>query len=73
MRTKIDTGYGWIGFMEKDSNKAAEVRFFKNYLRLSDDEIAVFGDSENDLPMFELTKNSFAMKNADKSVREKAT
>ena len=58
--------------MGKNSNKASAVRFFKNYLGLSDDEIAVFGDSENDLPMFELTKYSFAMKNADESVRGKA-
>lgn len=67
-----ESGYGWIGFMGKDSNKASAFRFFQNYLGLSDDEIAVFGDSENDLSMFELTKYSFAMKNADKSVREKA-
>ena len=68
----FEAGYGWIGFMGKDSNKASAVRFFQSYLGLSDDEIAVFGDSENDLPMFELTKYSFAMKNADESVREKA-
>ena len=68
----FEAGYGWIGFMGKDSNKASAVRFFQNYLGLSDDEIAVFGDSENDLPMFELTKYSFAMKNADESIREKA-
>ena len=68
----FEAGYGWIDFMGKGSNKASAVRFFQDYLDLSDEEIAVFGDSENDLPMFELTKYSFAMKNADASVREKA-
>lgn len=68
----LEAGYGWIGFTEKNSNKASAVRFFQDYMGLSDDEIAVFGDSENDLYMFELTKYSFAMKNADESIREKA-
>ena len=68
----FEAGYGWIGFMGKGSNKASAVRFFQNHLGLADDEIAVFGDSENDLPMFDLTKHSFAMKNADESVRGRA-
>ena len=68
----MEVGHGWIGFTEKGSNKASAVRFFQEYLELSGDEIAVFGDSENDLHMFELTKYSFAMKNADESIKEKA-
>lgn len=36
------------------------------------DEIAVIGDSGNDISMFEITKNSFAMSHAPKFVKEKA-
>ncbi len=58
--------------MEKDSNKAAAVSFFQKYLNVNDDEIAVFGDSSNDIPMFELTAYSFAMRNAPSDIRQKA-
>ena len=66
------SGYGWIGITGKDSNKAAAVRFFRRYLNIGDDETAVFGDSANDVPMFELTENSYAMKNAPADIRQKA-
>ena len=66
------SGYGWIGITAKDSNKAAAVRFFQQYLNISDDETAVFGDSANDIPMFELTENSYAMKNAPADIRQMA-
>ena len=68
-----EAGYGWIGIMEKNSNKATAVRFFQDYLGLSRDEIAVFGDSSNDVPMFEMTRYSFAMKNAPADIRQKAS
>lgn len=64
-----ETGYGWIGIMEKDSNKATAVRFFQEYLGVGNDETAVFGDSQNDVPMFRLTEHSYAMKNASEDVR----
>ena len=67
-----ESGYGWIGITAKDSNKAAAVRFFQKYLNIGNDETAVFGDSENDIPMFELTENSYAMKNAPADIRQKA-
>ena len=67
-----ESGYGWIGITEKDSNKAAAVRFFQKYLNIGNEETAVFGDSSNDIPMFELTENSYAMKNAPVDIREKA-
>jgi hypothetical protein len=67
-----ESGYGWIGIMEKDSNKAAAVRFFQEYLNVGNDETAVFGDNTNDIPMFELTENSYAMKNAAVDIQSKA-
>ncbi len=67
-----ESGYGWIGITEKGSNKAEAVRFFQKFLNIKDDETAVFGDSSNDIPMFDLTKYSFAMKNALPDVRANA-
>ena len=68
----LETGYGWIGITEKNSNKASAVRFFQEYLNVGDDETAVFGDSSNDIPMFALTEHAYAMKNAPADVRQKA-
>ena len=67
-----ESGYGWIGITQKGSNKAAAVRFFQKYLIIGNEETAVFGDSSNDIPMFELTENSYAMKNAPEDIRQKA-
>lgn len=67
-----ESGYGWIGVMERDSNKASAVRFFQRYLKVGNDETAVFGDSSNDVPMFALTKHSFAMKNAPLDIQQQA-
>lgn len=75
MRTGCDmteSGYGWIGITAKDSNKAAAVRYFQKYLNIGNDETAVFGDSANDIQMFELTEYSYAMKNAPADIRQKA-
>ena len=67
-----ESGFGWIGIVQKDSNKASAVRFFQEYLNAGSDETAVFGDSSNDIPMFELTRYAYAMKNAPADIRQKA-
>ncbi len=68
-----ESGYGWIGIMEKDSNKASAVRFFQEYLGIDGHETAVFGDSSNDVPMFKLADYAFAMKNAPADIQQKAS
>ena len=68
----LESGYGWFGIMEKGSNKAASVKFFMDHLNLTSDEVAVFGDSGNDVPMFQTTKNSYAMKNARDEIKKYA-
>jgi Cof subfamily protein (haloacid dehalogenase superfamily) len=54
----ISKGYGLQCLMKK--------------LGLQPNEIATIGDSYNDIPMLELTKNSFAMAHAEPQVQEKA-
>ena len=43
-----------------------------DYLNLDNEEIVCFGDSNNDISMFEVCKNSVAMQNADNNLKEKA-
>lgn len=69
----LESGFGWLGITEKGSNKGASVKFFMDYLNIKDSsEVAVFGDSGNDVPMFQMTKNSFAMKNAIDDIKRQA-
>lgn len=65
-------GYGWIGIMEKGMNKSMAVKIFMEHLGIGPDEVAVFGDNENDLPMFSAAKYSYAMKNAAPYIQAQA-
>ena len=49
-------------------NKGSAVRFLADRMGIGIDEVVVFGDSENDLPMIEAVPNSVAMANADEAV-----
>ena len=68
----LGEGYGWIGIMEKGMNKSMAVKLFMEHLGIGPDEVAVFGDNENDLPMFSVAKYSYAMKNAPEHVKAQA-
>lgn len=52
--------------------KGQSVRYIADYLGIGLDEIAVFGDAENDLSMIEAIPNSVAMANAAPVVQEAA-
>ena len=53
----------------KNVNKGNAVKILANYYNLSLDNIAVFGDNDNDISMLNVTKNSFAMGNATEEVK----
>lgn len=53
-------------------SKGKAVRKICEYLKISNQEIIVIGDGENDISMFEETTNSVAMRNALDYVKEKA-
>ena len=53
-------------------SKGEAVKKICEYLQLKSEEIAVIGDGENDISMFEVTNNSIAMGNAMEEVKEKA-
>jgi len=58
----------YIEIMSKNINKGTGVLHLAKVLNLSLDEIAVVGDSYNDISMFKVTRFSFAMDHGDKEV-----
>ena len=57
----------------KNVSKGNAVKILANYYNLSLDNIAVFGDNDNDISMLNVTKNSFAMGNATEEVKNIAS
>lgn len=61
----------WCEIMPRLANKAKAVEKLKKYLNC--DELVVFGDSLNDLPMFKIADMSYAVENANPKLKEIAT
>ena len=61
--------HGWNEIMLPGINKASAILKILEKENITTDEIAVFGDSENDLEMLKMTKNSYAMGNAMENVK----
>ncbi|MBR2891335.1 MAG: HAD family phosphatase [Bacilli bacterium] len=61
-----------LEIMNKNINKASCLLKYIKSLSISKEEVAVVGDSGNDVPLFEAFPNSFVMAQAQKEVMEKA-
>ena len=61
-----------IEIMEKGINKAESLKKILEISNINHDEVAVVGDSGNDIPLFENFENSFVMPNAPEEVKQKA-
>lgn len=61
-----------IEFTNKGVNKANALKKLINVLKLNLDEVAVAGDSGNDISLFEAFENSFVMEHAPAMVKKKA-
>lgn len=61
-----------IEFTNKGVNKAYSLKKLIDVLKLNLDEVAVVGDSGNDISLFEAFENSFVMSHAPKAVKKKA-
>ena len=62
----------WLEILPKSAQQSA--RYFtikKEYLNC--DKVVVFGDGLNDLSMFEIADESYAVENACRELKEKAT
>lgn len=61
-----------MDIVPKHISKGYGLQYLMKKLDIQSDEIATIGDSYNDIPMLELTPNSFAMTHAEPQVQEKA-
>ncbi len=64
----VESGNGWLDFMEKGSGKDAALRVLADRKGFSLEHTAAFGDSENDIGMLGAVGLSFAMSTAHKEV-----
>lgn len=55
---------GWSNIMPAGWNKGAAIRYLAEQIGASLDEVVIFGDAGNDIPMFEVVPNSVAVANA---------
>lgn len=61
-----------IEIMPKGINKAVLLKQLNKTMGIEDDEVAVIGDSGNDVPLFQEFKNSFVMAHAPDMVKQEA-
>ena len=61
----------WCEIMPKAASKANAAKMLKNQLNC--DELVVFGDSLNDIPMFKVADRAYAVKNANDRLKQIAT
>ena len=61
----------WLEILPKKATKAHAILQLKDYLKC--EKVVVFGDGLNDLSMFEIADESYAVENACKELKEKAT
>ncbi|MFC3884339.1 HAD family hydrolase [Bacillus songklensis] len=64
---------GCLDIMPKNISKGNAVLVLLDHLQLKPEEIACVGDSFNDIPMFQLTPNSFAIAHAHEDVKKEAS
>ncbi|SPP25748.1 HAD family hydrolase [Brochothrix thermosphacta] len=62
-----------IEVIVENISKASGIRYVLNHYHLKPENILVFGDSYNDVPMFELAGNAVAMQNAVPEIKALAT
>lgn len=61
-----------LDVMPKNISKGNAVKILLKHIGIKPNEIACIGDSYNDIPMFKLTPNSFAMSTAHPDVKKEA-
>lgn len=67
----IYSGEQWLEIMPKQASKASAIAMLKE--KLNCDRLVVFGDGKNDLDMFRLADEAYAMENAAQELKAAAT
>lgn len=70
-QTDIYTNEQWLEIMPKSTSKANAIKQLKEFLGCG--KLIVFGDGKNDIDMFEIADECYAVKNAHDELKEKAT
>ena len=69
---RVRTHLRLMEFMPKEVSKASGLATLTKHLGMTASEAVVFGDADNDIPMFEWAAESFAMAHAWPSARKRA-
>lgn len=69
----VDTSERTCTFTKNNIDKVSGILEIANYYGIKEDEIAVIGDSYNDLKMIQTFKHSFCMSHAPESIKNEAT
>ena len=67
--TLLSTGAIFFDAIPKNADKGTAITRLQQEFGILPEETVVFGDAENDIPMFRTTPNSYAAVNADESVK----
>src|SRR5215210_1293402 len=67
----VDSNYAYH-INEKKINKAYGLRYVLNMLKINPSEVVAIGDSETDIPMFELCENSISFESSNHKVKKMA-
>lgn len=67
----IYSGEQWLEILPRDTSKSNAIRQLKKYLDC--DRLVVFGDGKNDIDMFHLADECYAMENAVEELKQIAT
>ncbi len=70
-QTELYTREQWLEIMPQEASKSHAILQLKK--QLSCDRLVVFGDGENDMDMFEIADEAYAVENAVARLKEKAT
>lgn len=68
----VSTGFGWLDILPKSVHKAMGLDYLMAKWGILPSEVVAFGDSPNDLEMLANVEYSYAMANADESVKSVA-
>lgn len=66
----VDSGFNIIDIVHRDVNKARAINVILDQLNVSTNDLYTFGDSDNDIEMLKMTKNAYAMANANEKVKQ---
>lgn len=70
-QTDIYTNEQWLEIMPRNASKANAIKQLKALLKC--EKLVVFGDGKNDIDMFELADESYAVQNAHEELKKIAT